>query len=118
MMGRFSRTLIVLTLLLLLVVFLYPLVGESASNECLASEKILTRLALAQPTTPPEDRLIGGLLANTALGYSKGQVAEAAASQQWPRLPPQLGCTMLYWDMAIRGLPPPHPSSTGDAEAQ
>ena len=109
---------IVITLLLLLVVFLYPLISESTSSECLASERILTRLALAQPTTPPEDRLIGGLLANTALRYSKGQVAEAAASQEWPRLPPQVGCAMLYWDMAIRGLPPPHASSINNSEAQ
>jgi hypothetical protein len=117
-MGRFSRTLIVIALLLLLVVFLYPLIGESASNECLASERILTRLALAQSAAPPQDRLIGGLLANAAMGYSKGQVAEAAASQEWPRLPPQVGCAMLYWDMAIRGLPPPHASSTDNSEAQ
>ena len=112
------RTPVVIALFLLLFAFLYPLLGEWSANECLASEKILTRLALAQPSTPPEDKVLGGLLANTALKYSNGEMAEAAATQEWPHLPPQIGCTMLYWNLAIRGLPPPRHSSTGEAEPQ
>jgi len=85
------RSAVVALLLAGAALYGYPLLGEGASNVCSALEKKIIRSAPDQPDAGT--LLIVSVLQRT----SNGDFAARMNQQNYPNLPPQLGCLAAYY---------------------
>jgi hypothetical protein len=92
-----------LTLLILcsVIAYGYPLLSEGVTNGCSALEKKSIRVAAAQHGTgtanDPVGQILSTALMNTLQSTSNGNLAASAIVQKYPSLPPQIGCTLAYY---------------------
>ena len=79
--------------------FGYPLLNEDTGSECDALEQVALRLTVGahRQSSPGPDQILGQLLQ----GLSKGQIARAAARDQYPHTPATIACSILYWRAVI-----------------
>lgn len=75
--------------LLLVAGYSYPSMNEDVSSNCQAVETKLLELS-----SIPMGKLLTGL--------SQGEFGKAIAKSQFPELPPQIGCTVAYWEIWIK----------------
>lgn len=82
-------------LLLLAGLFYYPLVNESASTACAATEK-----RFAWTAFEPKD---GGAMLSAILasGVSNGALAGTFVKSHYPNLPVAVGCSVVYYQMMV-----------------
>lgn len=74
---------------MLIAGYTYPSMNEDVSSNCQAVETKFLALS---------DILMGKLLTN----LSQGEFGKAIAKNQFPDLPPQVGCTVAYWDIWLK----------------
>lgn len=75
--------------LLLIAGYAYPSLNEDVSSNCQAVETKLLALS---------DIPMGKVLTS----LSHGEFGKAIAKNQFPDLPPQIGCTVAYWDIWLK----------------
>ncbi len=82
--------------------FGYPLANEHAGNACQALEKrYIAMYAPAYPLQRPA-HAIGWAIADAYLEpWSDGRIAATQMKRRYPALPPQVGCTVNYWESLI-----------------
>jgi hypothetical protein len=73
----------------------YPLINESTTSECDAFERAAVRFAAskADDASHLTDLTVGHFFQ----GMSQGQLASLWVKDEYPSLPPVVGCTVLYW---------------------
>ncbi len=93
------RTLIGLIIICAAVFFGYPLVNESTTGECDAFERLAVRAAAARAgkDVKLQDLVVGQFFQ----GMSQGQLASVWVKDEYPALPPAVGCTALYWKAVV-----------------
>jgi hypothetical protein len=92
-------------LVVLIVIFGFPLVSEGAGNECGALEQGAVRKFTAQDDNKsPTSAFAAGFIALLQRA-SNGAFASNAAKARYPNLPPAMACTMVYYRMTFGGSP-------------
>lgn len=81
--------LLVTVIFLLIAGYTYPAWNEDVSSNCQAIETKLLALS---------DVPMGKALTR----LSQGEFGKAIAKNQFPDLPPQIGCTIAYWDIWLK----------------
>jgi hypothetical protein len=85
----------------------YPPYAEGTPNSCAAFEKKLNGLVQAEtkklPTGVAADPRVAGLmgLLNQAVEKANGLIADAYIRQNFPQLPPKVGCVAAYWKITF-----------------
>jgi hypothetical protein len=85
----------------------YPPYAEGTANGCAAFEKKLNVLVQAETKKLPQgmavDPRVTGLmgLLNQAVQAANGLLADAYIRQNFPQLPPALGCVAAYWKITF-----------------
>jgi hypothetical protein len=78
-----------------------PLLSEGVTNGCSALEKKSIRVAASQHRTGSANdaaaQLLSTALMNTLQSSSNGNLAATAIVQKYASLPPQIGCTLAYY---------------------
>jgi hypothetical protein len=84
---------LLLTIIIGLVLIIYPLVNENASSSCGAFERRwLTLSYMAKGNAIIESAVIRSLM-----DASNGMFAEEYARRYWPEVPPAVTCYFYYW---------------------
>ncbi len=116
--SRLLKVTIISAAITLLVgtVFLFPLLGEGASNECSALEQhLLTTVSKGEKDTGGDAFAMG--LMTLMQRASNGSFASANMKRVYPHLPPVIGCTVGYYRMLFTGSLPNKPAfTTGEAD--
>lgn len=85
----------------------YPPYAEGTANACAAFEKKLSGLVQAEtkrlPSGVAADPRVSGLVGflNQGLQAANGLIAEYYIRQNFPQLPPVLGCVAAYWKITF-----------------
>jgi hypothetical protein len=77
--------------------FGYPLLAESTAGSCDSLERLAIRVAVPPGQGHAEGLAIGQVLQSVF----KGGLASAVAADQYPRVPPGVACTILYWKTLV-----------------
>ncbi|MBL4806129.1 MAG: hypothetical protein JKY31_02445 [Rhodobacteraceae bacterium] len=77
---------------ILAAAFFFPQISQSVGGPCQALEAKVVSEIRAQDAT-------AGLLAGLASSLSNGEVGRALAEQEYPKLPPALGCAIGYYTL-------------------
>jgi hypothetical protein len=110
-----------LTAIILIGPFVFPLVMEGTGNECSALER--SALRAVDASKPNASSGLGAVFVNALQRMSNGAFAQALATKKYPNLPPVLACTVAYYEIRFNGdIPSPSDtpnsaSSTGDSTA-
>lgn len=81
--------LLIVIILLLIGGYTYPSMNEDVPSNCQAVETKLLELS-----DIPMGKLFTGL--------SQGEFGKAIAKRHFPELPPQIGCSVAYWEIWIK----------------
>lgn len=73
---------------------------EEASGPCAAIEYRVASYIAASETTSTNNILASAIL-RAFVGAAEGQLAAGVVRQNYPALPPMLGCTMFYWHTSL-----------------
>ncbi len=85
----------------------YPPYAEGTPNSCAAFEKKLNGLVQAEtkklPAGVSADPRVAGLMGmfSAAVQTANGMIAEMYIKQNFPQLPPSIGCVAAYWKITF-----------------
>ena len=86
---------LVFIIILILIIFLYyPQFNEGAESSCASLERQVLRVV----TENKEDSIFLGLLFK---GFSNGAFTQEVVKSKYPKLPPMIGCSILYYDVIL-----------------
>jgi hypothetical protein len=94
-LGIHMKSLILLVIVGAGASFGFPLINEDAGSECDALERLVVRVALSTDNRKPQPH--DALLGQFFQGFSKGQFASVAVSNEYPNVPVTVACALLYW---------------------
>lgn len=79
---------------------------EGADNNCAAYEVAVAGRVAASDPDKSNAAMIGRAFAGTLIRASNGRFAAAVAKEKFPALPTGLSCNLVYWFVALGGMPP------------
>lgn len=82
-----------LLIVLLAAAAAIPLLVEQTMSPCEALERRLVNMAARESG----DGIVAALIGNVAQGVTGGGLASIAVKQEYPNLPPPVGCYVVYY---------------------